>query len=30
MYSILRGEWPEIKSQLHYRLEQNSEHSAER
>jgi RimJ/RimL family protein N-acetyltransferase len=25
MYSILRGEWPEIKSQLHYRLEQNSE-----
>jgi RimJ/RimL family protein N-acetyltransferase len=24
MYSILRGEWPEIKSQLHYRLEQNS------
>jgi RimJ/RimL family protein N-acetyltransferase len=25
MYSILRGEWPEIKSQLHYRLERNSE-----
>jgi RimJ/RimL family protein N-acetyltransferase len=24
MYSILRGEWLEIKSQLHYRLEQNS------
>jgi hypothetical protein len=20
MYSILRGEWPEIKSQLHYKL----------
>ncbi|MDO8439225.1 MAG: GNAT family protein [Telluria sp.] len=23
MYSILRGEWPEIKSQLHYRLSGN-------
>jgi RimJ/RimL family protein N-acetyltransferase len=25
MYSILRGEWPEIKSQLHYRLSRHSE-----
>ena len=25
MYSILRGEWPEIKSQLHYRLEHHVE-----
>jgi RimJ/RimL family protein N-acetyltransferase len=25
MYSILRGEWPEIKSQLHYRLRRNTE-----
>jgi RimJ/RimL family protein N-acetyltransferase len=25
MYSILRGEWSEIKSQLHYRLERNVE-----
>jgi RimJ/RimL family protein N-acetyltransferase len=24
MYSILRGEWPEIKSQLHYRLSRHS------
>lgn len=23
MYSILRGEWPEIKSQLHYKLSRN-------
>ena len=25
MYSILRGEWPEIKSQLHYRLSRHTE-----
>jgi RimJ/RimL family protein N-acetyltransferase len=25
MYSILRGEWPEIKSQLHYRLSRHAE-----
>jgi RimJ/RimL family protein N-acetyltransferase len=25
MYSILRGEWPEIKSQLHYRLRRHTE-----
>ena len=24
MYSILRGEWPEIKSQLHYRLSRHA------
>ncbi|GAB3432500.1 GNAT family N-acetyltransferase [Massilia solisilvae] len=24
MYSILRGEWPEIKSQLHYKLAQHA------
>jgi RimJ/RimL family protein N-acetyltransferase len=24
MYSILRGEWPEIKSQLHYRLNRHA------
>ncbi len=23
MYSIMRGEWPEIKSQLHYKLQRN-------
>ena len=25
MYSILRGEWPEIKSQLHYRLSRHAD-----
>ena len=27
MYSIVRGEWPEIKSHLHYRLARNAESS---
>jgi RimJ/RimL family protein N-acetyltransferase len=26
MYSILRGEWPEIKSHLHYKLSQHAGH----
>jgi RimJ/RimL family protein N-acetyltransferase len=26
MYSILRGEWPEIKTQLHYKLSQHAAH----
>ena len=25
MYSIVRGEWPEIKSQLHYRLRRHAD-----
>jgi RimJ/RimL family protein N-acetyltransferase len=26
MYSIVKGEWPEIKSQLHYKLRRGGEH----
>jgi len=28
MYSIVRGEWPEIKSHLHYQLSRHMDHSA--